>query len=423
MASDSAVHPESRRLFRPVYNLAGEPCYKWDKPRGPLSPVPRIADRSSITPPRQRSTSDSESLQPSGYAIQFAHGQGNTGRHDHATQQQQGLSGFGLRSPSQHQLSGPRQKDVPSHSRATNNLRQSRVNAYSTQRGDPPEWNSSKFLESMSREPTAACRTGQTSVSDNSEATASSWSGTSSPRSIAVDLQGFGLGDHASSRLILPHGISCRSHRHDPILGDVQRNHDTSVRLSVEPSYVIPASTGEDETLDPRYKRQSDPKRFFRVGRVFAMLWHENAGLHGTILSQRGPPLGPHFTRGKYQEPIYSSIRRMVVVKEQKGCSWCVPVTTYSGQGVAKAGVDRGKHAVIYMQGNRPAVNPGEPRMIKEPLEVEPARPDQRLDPMSRLNFGKVYTVEHNVKVLPVGKIAEESMARFIAYARAEFTR
>lgn len=53
------------------------------------------------------------------------------------------------------------------------------------------------------------------------------------------------------------------------------------------------------------------------------MLWHENAGLHGTILSQRGPP----FTKGKYQEPIYSSIRRMVVIKEQKGCCWCMYVS------------------------------------------------------------------------------------------------
>lgn len=63
-----------------------------------------------------------------------------------------------------------------------------------------------------------------------------------------------------------------------------------------------------------------------------------------------------------------------------------------------------------------------EPKMSKEPLEVEPARPDQKLDPMSRLNFGKVYTVEHNVKVLPVGKITDRSMARFNSYVKHEFS-
>lgn len=172
------------------------------------------------------------------------------------------------------------------------------------------------------------------------------------------------------------------------------------------------------------------------------MLWHENAGWHGTIVSEKLPSSSSPFTRGKYQEPIYSSIRRMVVVKEQKGCCWCVyverfassvsciciilihhfrPITTYSGQGVAKAGVDRSKHAVIHMRGDRPRTVKSEPRMAKEPLEVDPARPDQKLDCMSRVNFGKVYTVEHNVKVLPVGKITEASRARFLEYAQGEF--
>lgn len=98
------------------------------------------------------------------------------------------------------------------------------------------------------------------------------------------------------------------------------------------------------------------------------------------------------------------------------------PITTYGGKGVAKAGLDRSKHAVIYMRGCLPVTKAGEPKMTKEPLEVEPAKPDQKLDPMSRLNFGKVYTVEHNVKILPVGRIVEASMAKFIAYTKAEFT-
>lgn len=50
------------------------------------------------------------------------------------------------------------------------------------------------------------------------------------------------------------------------------------------------------------------------------MLWHENAGWHGTILSEKvPPPSSSPSTKGMYQEPVYSSIRRMVVVKEQRG--------------------------------------------------------------------------------------------------------
>lgn len=58
--------------------------------------------------------------------------------------------------------------------------------------------------------------------------------------------------------------------------------------------------------------------------------------------------------------------------------------------------------------------------MVKDPLEVEPERHDETLDPLSRLNFGKIYTVEHNVKVLPIGQIAPGSVSKFVHYARSE---
>jgi hypothetical protein len=111
----------------------------------------------------------------------------------------------------------------------------------------------------------------------------------------------------------------------------------------------------------------------------------------------------------------------MVVVKAMNQCAWCVPITTYGGKGVAKPGVDPAKHAIVYMRGSVPTCKADEPRMTKEPLEIEPARPDERLDEMSRLNFGKVYTVEHNVKVRHVGMISWTSMVKFRGYASNEF--
>jgi len=39
---------------------------------------------------------------------------------------------------------------------------------------------------------------------------------------------------------------------------------------------------------------------------------------------------------------------------------------------------------------------------------------------MSRLNFGKVYSVEWNVKVMDVGKVNADSMAAFTGYWRNE---
>ena len=99
------------------------------------------------------------------------------------------------------------------------------------------------------------------------------------------------------------------------------------------------------------------------------------------------------------------------------------PITTYGGQGVAKAGIDRSKHAIIYMRGEMPPMNGDEPAISKQPLEVDPVKFEQKLDPMSRVNFGKVYTVEHNVKVLPVGEIKGASRDLFLEYFQSEFLR
>lgn len=54
--------------------------------------------------------------------------------------------------------------------------------------------------------------------------------------------------------------------------------------------------------------------------------------------------------------------------------------------------------------------------IAKHPLRVEPDpvrdREEKRewLHYSSRINFGKVYTVEHNVKVMGIGKIGDECL-------------
>lgn len=94
------------------------------------------------------------------------------------------------------------------------------------------------------------------------------------------------------------------------------------------------------------------------------------------------------------------------------------PISTYGGRGVAKRSVDPDTHAVLYLRGTQPAQGSDEPRMIKQPLEVVVESRDETMNPMSRLNFGKIYTVDHDVKVLPVGRVTSRSMMRFIQYAR-----
>ena len=58
--------------------------------------------------------------------------------------------------------------------------------------------------------------------------------------------------------------------------------------------------------------------------------------------------------------------------------------------------------------------------MTKNPIKVLPTTPDQKLDPLSRINFAKVYTVEHNVRVMPVGQVSPGSMHLLVTYWQNE---
>jgi hypothetical protein len=67
-------------------------------------------------------------------------------------------------------------------------------------------------------------KVGRTSLSDRSEATASSRSDASIPQ-IHEDLQGLDLGNHPVWHDVPAYGASSRSHRHDLILGEAQRRY------------------------------------------------------------------------------------------------------------------------------------------------------------------------------------------------------
>jgi hypothetical protein len=69
----------------------------------------------------------------------------------------------------------------------------------------------------------------------------------------------------------------------------------------------------------------------------------------------------------------------------------------------------------VYVAGSEPKLLPEEelPGMGNFPIVVEDK--SVTIDQSSRLNFGKLYTVEHNVKVRNVGKISKELLPRLKA--------
>jgi hypothetical protein len=160
---------------------------------------------------------------------------------------------------------------------------------------------------------------------------------------------------------------------------------------------------------DPDYKIRD--KRFFRVGRVFLVLWSEPAGGSPSetlsLLNDSSKHLAPR---------IFTKVRRFVVIREGEGYCNGLPISTYGGRGVAKRGVTKAEHAIIYTGRTEPRVRtdelPGrrEAGMLATPIRVDPDNMNDQLDPMSRVDFGGVAKIQHNFKVKALGFVNSTSM-------------
>lgn len=146
------------------------------------------------------------------------------------------------------------------------------------------------------------------------------------------------------------------------------------------------------------------------AAKVFRVLWPELAGNpnEGTVLSQ-----------GKFNEPVHMKIRWFVVIREGPNYCSCIPIQTYSGQGAAKPGLQIWEHAIIYTGDREPRPKEGEKPSpdthgMQPSIRVKPRTRSDRMDEMSRVNFAKIYTVEHNVKVFEFGDVRPEFMKRLL---------
>ncbi|OAL62427.1 hypothetical protein A7C99_7011 [Trichophyton rubrum] len=155
------------------------------------------------------------------------------------------------------------------------------------------------------------------------------------------------------------------------------------------------------------YKVQ--PTQFYSIGRVISVYWAEPAG-DTSVPHSHG---SPYFYSAGYGQEVHANIRRMVVVNNQQGCSWCLAIYTYGGRGLLKPGIDLNTHSVVYMRGSEPAYYaPGREAGIP-PIMINPFTPEDKLQESSCLNFGKVFTVDHNIKVKPIGHVSQESLRLF----------
>ncbi|KAL1798130.1 hypothetical protein ACET3X_002167 [Alternaria dauci] len=136
-------------------------------------------------------------------------------------------------------------------------------------------------------------------------------------------------------------------------------------------------NTLTDISDDIKYDIVRKPASFFKKGRVFMTLWHEARGS---------------------SEKAFVEPARFAVVKPSSTFSVCLRISTYAGQATTKAGVVGHRHAAVVPVGDAVEKHFLGEDIIEEPIEVKIESTDLSIDPMSRINFAKPYSVEHNVQ-------------------------
>lgn len=133
----------------------------------------------------------------------------------------------------------------------------------------------------------------------------------------------------------------------------------------------------------------SNPRAFFKKGRVFATLWAEPKG---------------------FSDDVFVELTRFAVIKPSSTFSVCIKISTYNGQATTKPGVASRDHAAVIAPDGVFTPHPQGEDLDKDPIEIKIENPEMTVDPMSRINFAKPYTVEHNVKIRNIGRVIGASV-------------
>lgn len=146
------------------------------------------------------------------------------------------------------------------------------------------------------------------------------------------------------------------------------------------------------------------------------MLYNETA----SESPEKSGPEDDAFTVVKYGEHTYSQLRRFLVVEVKRGFVHAVPISTYNRRGTTKQGCIPSEHAIIYFPGTNPesVYLPGESRMEKDPIRIIPTDSSETMARESRVRFGKTFSIEMNVKVKDIGRVAPEDLSKLVSYWR-----
>lgn len=190
--------------------------------------------------------------------------------------------------------------------------------------------------------------------------------------------------------------------------GQVQSGSEDSPTPQPETSpdgeYIPGMSEGDAGELDPRYRIEHSTR--FQPGEIFKVHWSEPQGsMSEQPKSSSKSSSKNQDLENKFGTKFFVGFRRFIVVANDQGHCTCVPILTYGGKGCKKHGVKPEKHGIVYERGQKSKRLDGEPSLGFAPVRVEMTENGEKISRESRVNYSKLVTVEHNVKVFFIGHV------------------
>lgn len=165
----------------------------------------------------------------------------------------------------------------------------------------------------------------------------------------------------------------------------------------------IRGTKGQYEPLDPRFRIEHSQR--FEPGEVFKVMWTEPLGEKTPV---GGGSVITEVALQDHKNNVWTGFRRFIVVGNDEGHCTCVPILTYGNQGCQKRGVKPHKHGIVYEQGTVASALPNEPKLGFQPICMQMTAANEHISNNSRVNYSKLVSVEHNVKVFFIGRISND---------------
>ncbi|EHK20108.1 uncharacterized protein TRIVIDRAFT_138446, partial [Trichoderma virens Gv29-8] len=145
-----------------------------------------------------------------------------------------------------------------------------------------------------------------------------------------------------------------------------------------------------------------EPSSKFQPGEIFKIHWPETQGASSEDTSSES---SKYEVQSRVGTRCVIGFKSFIVIASDLGRCTCVQILTYGGNGCTKKGVNPNEHGIIHERGSKPQLLDNEPKLGFPPVRVDIKEEGEKLSKESRVNYSRLVTVEHNIKVFFIGSI------------------